>query len=238
LKLQRGERFIDGARDSLPIAIGYLGVGFAAGVVERAAGLSDAEIVLLAALVYAGSMQFVVSSMLFIASPVSAILSAAFLVNARYLLLAASLAPLLRRLPPWKAALLGLQLTDQTYVVAMNRYSREPASSAAWLAGLQVCAWLAWTAANLAGAHVSAQAAGLEALAFALPSMFAALLVVMLAGHPRGRVALLVALGAAALALALQRVAAGPWAATLAAGASAAAALALERWKYARKSSR
>ena len=233
----RGERFVDGARSALPIAIGYLGVGFAAGVVERAAGLSDAEILLLAAVVYAGSVQFVLSSMLALASPVPAILAAVFLVNARYLLLAASLAPVLRRLPLWKSALLGLQLTDQTFVVAMARYAREPAAGGAWLAGLQVCAWLAWTAANLAGAHVSAQAAGLEALAFALPSMFAALLVIMLLGHPRGRIALLVAGGGAGFALATQHAAPGPWAATAAACISAGIGLALDRWIYGPKSS-
>ena len=58
-----GAGFADGARAGLPVVFGYLGIGAAAGVVERAAGLSYAEILLLSMVLYAGSAQFVLTSM-------------------------------------------------------------------------------------------------------------------------------------------------------------------------------
>src|SRR5436189_163067 len=46
-------------RAAAPVVLGYLGIGIAAGVVERAAGLSYAEVLLISAVLYAGSAQFV-----------------------------------------------------------------------------------------------------------------------------------------------------------------------------------
>src|ERR1700704_5167367 len=142
-------------RAAVPVVLGYLGVGIAAGVVERAAGLSYAEVLLISTVLYAGSAQFVVTSMLSLASPASAIVLTVFFLNLRHLLLSAALATALRGVPAWKNALLGLQLTDETFVVASGRRPL----SAAWMAGLNLAAWSAWAVANLAGAALSAAAA-------------------------------------------------------------------------------
>src|SRR2546427_1033302 len=92
-------------RAAVPVVLGYLGIGIAAGVVERAAGLSYAEVLLLSTVLYAGSAQFVVTSMLSLASPASAIALTLFFLNLRHLLLSAALAPALRGVPAWKNAL-------------------------------------------------------------------------------------------------------------------------------------
>src|SRR5216117_3486552 len=149
-------------RAAAPVVLGYLGIGIAAGVVERAAGLSYAEVLLISAVLYAGSAQFVVTSMLSLASPASAIV-----LNLRHLLLSAALAPALRGVPAWKNALLGLQLTDETFVVASGRRPLSPA----WMAGLNLAAWSAWAIANLAGAALSGAARDTRTLAFALPAI-------------------------------------------------------------------
>src|ERR1700704_1856476 len=138
-------------RAAVPVVLGYLGVGIAAGVVERAAGLSYAEVLLISTVLYAGSAQFVVTSMLSLASPASAIVLTVFFLNLRHLLLSAALATALRGVPAWKNALLGLQLTDETFVVASGRRPLSPA----WMAGLNLAAWSAWAVANLAGAALS-----------------------------------------------------------------------------------
>jgi predicted branched-subunit amino acid permease len=56
--------FFGGSRAALPVVLGYLSIGFAAGVVQRAAGLSVAEVMLLSLLLYAGSAQVVVASLI------------------------------------------------------------------------------------------------------------------------------------------------------------------------------
>lgn len=222
--------FLAGVKHAVPIMVGYLGVGFAAGVVQRAAGFSELEILLISTFVFAGSVQFVMASMVAVASPVAAILTAVFLVNGRYLLMSAALSPVLKQLPWWKQALTGLQLTDQSFVLLTQKFRNSPPRQVAWIAGLQVASWLAWIAACFAGASASGQAGDLTALAFALPSMFAGLVVVMVLGHPRARIAAAVVVGSALLALAIHAAMPGPWAATLAAILGANAGLALDRW--------
>src|SRR2546428_13309301 len=133
-------------RAAVPVVLGYLGTGIAAGVVERAAGLSSAEVLRISAVLYAGSAQSVVTSMLSLASPAPAIVLTVFFLNLRHLLLSAALAPALRGVPAWKKALLGLQLTDETFVAASGR----PPLSPAWMAGLDVAAWIALAMGKLA----------------------------------------------------------------------------------------
>jgi 4-azaleucine resistance transporter AzlC len=218
--------FAQGVRAALPVVLGYLGIGFAAGVVERAAGMSYAEVLLLSTVLYAGSAQFVVTGML--GSPAAAIVLTVFFLNLRHLLLSAALAPKLRGLPAWKSALLGLQLTDETFVVASSRER----ISAAWVAGLNLAAWSAWAAANLAGAALSGYAGDTRALAFALPAMFAGLLVLQLKSFKGLAAGAL----AACSALLVQATLPGPWAIVAATLLGASLGLALERWKSARNS--
>jgi 4-azaleucine resistance transporter AzlC len=221
--------FKQGVRAASPVVLGYLGIGFAAGVVERAAGMSYAEILLLSTVLYAGSAQFVVTGML--GSPAAAIVLTVFFLNLRHLLLSAALAPKLRGLPAWKSALLGLQLTDETFVVA----SSHAPVSAGWMAGLNLAAWSAWAAANLAGAALSGYAGDTRALAFALPAMFAGLLVLQMRMHSGSRIFWVVA-AAAGSALAIHQLSPGPWAIVGATLLGASVGLAVERWKSARSS--
>jgi 4-azaleucine resistance transporter AzlC len=221
--------FRQGVRAALPVVLGYLGIGFAAGVVERAAGMSYAEILLLSTVLYAGSAQFVVTGML--GSPAAAIVLTVFFLNLRHLLLSAALAPALRAVPAWKNALLGLQLTDETFVVASSRENL----SAAWMAGLNLAAWSTWAVANLAGAALSAYAGDTRALAFALPAMFAGLLVLQMRMHSGFRIVWVVA-AAAGSALAIRELSPGPWAIVGATLLGATLGLAIERWKSARNS--
>jgi predicted branched-subunit amino acid permease len=214
------------------LMLGYLGIGFAAGVVERAAGMSYAEILLLSMVLYAGSAQFVLTSMLVLGNPAPAIVLTVFFLNLRHLLLSAALAPALRALPAWKNALLGLQLTDETFVVASARGQL----SAAWMAGLNLAAWGTWALANIAGGALSGYAGNIKALAFALPSMFAGLIVLQLFSHKVRFIALLVMALSAGAGMAIHHFFPGPWAVIGAALLGASAGLALQRWKFARSS--
>jgi branched chain amino acid efflux pump len=215
----------------VPVVLGYLGIGFAAGVVERSVGLSYAEVLLLSTVLYAGSAQFVVTSMLTLASPAPAIVLTVFLLNLRHLLLAAALAPALRGVPAWKNALLGLQLTDETFVVAAGKAKL----TAAWMAGLNLCAWSAWAVANLAGAALPGNT---RVLAFALPCMFAGLLVLQVKHLRKIHVALLIGAVASAAAIAIQIATPGPAAIIGATAIAATFGLLVQRWTSARNSSR
>jgi predicted branched-subunit amino acid permease len=214
------------------VVLGYLGIGLAAGVVERAAGMSYAEVLLISTVLYAGSAQFVVTSLLSLASPAAAIVLTVFFLNLRHLLLSAALAPALRHVPAWKNALLGLQLTDETFVIAAGK----PALTPAWMAGLNLAAWTTWAMANLAGAALSSSVGDTRVLAFALPCMFAGLLVLQVFSFPALLSPLVVTVASAAFALFVQSRFPGPAVIIIATLAGATLGLILQRWTSARNS--
>jgi predicted branched-subunit amino acid permease len=194
--------------------------------------MSYAEVLLISTVLYAGSAQFVVTSLLTLASPAAAIVLTVFFLNLRHLLLSAALAPALRHVPAWKNALIGLQLTDETFVVAAGK----PALSPAWMFGLNLAAWSTWAAANVAGAALSGSVTDTRVLAFALPCMFAGLLVLQLHSHAALRSSLLVAVFSGAFAVIAQKTTPGPAVIIIATLAGATLGLVLQRWTSARKS--
>ena len=237
--------FTSGARAGLPVVLGYLSIGFAAGVVQRASGLSVAEVVLMSLVLYAGSAQFVAASMIAAARPPVAVIVTVLFVNLRHLLLSAALAPFFARVPAWKNALIGAQLTDETFVVALGRLQgsqgvREAQGSLpAWMAGLNLSAYASWAVANLAGALAGGLVSHTRALGFnfALPAMFAALLVLQVAAQASSRRALAVTLVASAISVGIAFALPGNWNIIIATVAGATLGAALELWKSAQTSS-
>lgn len=223
--------FLQGARAGLPVVLGYASIGFACGVIERAAGLSLAEVLFLSLVLYAGSAQLVAVSMLAAGTAPGAIVVSVFLVNLRHLLLSASLAPYLRGIPAWKNALIGAQLTDETFVVAWSRAAAGGALAPAWMYGLNLAAWSTWAVANAAGALLGGAVGDIRALGldFALPAMFGALLVLMIQGRPDRTTGVVVASTSAALAVAGTAAGLGTGAIVAATLVAATAGLAMHR---------
>ncbi len=227
----RGD-FRDGMRACLPVVMGYAALGITFGVVARPAGLSVAEVSLMSLILYAGSAQFVAASMIAAGASASAIAATVLLVNIRHFLYSAALAPRLRQLPVWKSVLVGAELTDETFTVAAGKLGadRSPVS-ASWLFGLNLTAQATWVMATTVGALAGStipdpRVLGLD---FALPAMFAALLVLQVAHRPRWRVPILVALLGASIAVGSTLVIPAGWAIVLAGVAAAGVGAALER---------
>lgn len=178
-------RWIDfrkGIIDCLPTVLGYLSIGFAAGVVERTAGFSMLEIALFSLLLYAGSAQFIAAGMWASGASITAIIFSIFLANLRYLLLSAALAPYFKGQPVWKNSLLGYQLTDETFAVAANNLTRHGSLNTTWMFGLNLTAYLNWFIANIAGGFVGEWIGDpkVYGLDFALPAMFIGLIVLQM----------------------------------------------------------
>nr|WP_218058708.1 AzlC family ABC transporter permease [Gilliamella apicola] len=70
--------FKDGVYACVPTLLGYIGIGFTAGVVGKSAHLSVLEVTLLAVIVYAGTAQFIITGLMMVATPISAIIFTVF----------------------------------------------------------------------------------------------------------------------------------------------------------------
>ncbi len=227
------EGFVQGVKDCLPTVLGYLSIGFAAGVIEKTAGLSIAEIALVSLLLYAGSAQFILAGMLLTHSSISAIIFTIFFVNLRHLLMSAALAPYFRHLPPWKNMLIGSQLTDETFGVAIHHTANKTMLNERWMLGLNITAYLNWAIANVAGGFFGQWITNPESfgLDFALPAMFIGLLVLQIIHRKNWMVDLIVALSAIGLVVGSSYLFSGSGAILIATILSATIGVIIEKWK-------
>lgn len=187
--------FWGGVRDCVPTLLGYLSIGFAAGVVGATEGFSVLEIGLMSIFLYAGSAQFIVAAMAGAGSTILSIVVTVFFVNLRHLLLSAAVAPFFQQYSARKNFLLGAQLTDETFGVAINRLSMNASNRDRWMLGMNMTAQLNWVIATLVGAWFGAWIPNPEqfGLQFALPAMFAGLVVQQIVQRGKLRTDLIVA---------------------------------------------
>jgi 4-azaleucine resistance transporter AzlC len=178
-------RFFTGVRDCYPVLLGYIPVGLAFGVVARTSGLSVAEVGLMSLLLYAGSAQFILVGLFTAGASVIATTVTVALVNIRHLLYSAALAPRLNRAPLWQNALVGAQLTDETFAFATGRLSPGEKADHAWIFGVQMIANLTWISSTMVGARLGQAIGNVSAfgLDYALTASFAALLVLQVRNH-------------------------------------------------------
>ena len=155
LQTSPGREFWAGARQTIPLIVGAIPFGIIFGTLAQTSGLSFAAAAAMSAFVFAGSSQFIALGLLATGSPVGIIVMTTFVVNLRHLLYAVGLVPYLQGLSQgWKIAL-GFWLTDETFMVAIQRYQQpDPSpykhwfqlgSALAMYGNWQLCTWLGLT---------------------------------------------------------------------------------------------
>lgn len=227
------DSFLQGVKDCIPTLLGYLSIGFAAGVVEKTAGLSIAEIALISLVLYAGSAQFIAAGMIAAGSSTTAIIITILFVNARHILLSAALSPYFRHLSPLKNMLIGTLLTDETFGVAINKTAQKKNISEKWMHGLNITAWLNWVFANLAGAYFGNWISNPEkfGLDYALPAMFIGLLVLSMIGRKKFKLDIVVAIIAVVIAVGGSSMFSSSLGVIAATIMAATIGMVLEKWK-------
>jgi predicted branched-subunit amino acid permease len=116
-------RIARGLRATLPIALGVAPFGIAYGAVA-AQGLTLWQGMLMSATVFAGTAQFIAASMIAQGAAFVPILVTGLLINARLVLLSASLAPYLSNTSRPLQWLIAQLLTDESFAVTAAEYSR------------------------------------------------------------------------------------------------------------------
>ena len=85
--------FREGIKAAVPIWVAYISTSFALGISAKAYGLSPGEILLMSALVFASPAQFAALEPLASGKPALQILLITFLINLRFLVMSAAIAP-------------------------------------------------------------------------------------------------------------------------------------------------
>jgi len=149
------------------------------GVMAIQMGLSPGTAMGMTLLFYSGSAQMVALQLLHDGVLPVAIVATALVINLRFIMYSASLAPYLHALPRRWTWPLSYMLSDQSYALCTLKFSSGELGRFAYhfYAGTAVAMWLAWQLSVLAGIYLGASIPESWSLSFAVPLSFLALLV-------------------------------------------------------------
>lgn len=133
----------DGVRDIFPAAVAAIPIGLLFGAVCVGKGLAVHEVVAMSALVFAGGAQFAAIELWGYPVPVAAIAFSTLLINARHVLMGASLAPRTGRFKPWQRYLGFAVMADENWALAERRAIGRPLLPAYFLA-MGAVFWVNW----------------------------------------------------------------------------------------------
>jgi 4-azaleucine resistance transporter AzlC len=175
-----------------------LGIGF--GVLVTDYGLAWWLAPVISAVMFAGSVEFILIGMLAVSAPIATIAMTTFLVNSRHLFYGLSF-PLHRVNGRWRKAYSVFALCDEAYAIATSKDARTLSSGR--ILWTQLGLHASWAVGALAGGLIgSTLLGGVEGLDFVLTALFVVLASDAFRASPDG-LTLALAVGSAALALAI-----------------------------------
>lgn len=125
----RKTEFWLGAKDTFPLVVGAIPFGIIFGAVAVTSGISPSGTMAMSAIVFAGSAQFIAAGLVASGTGTIIIILTTLVVNLRHALYSATLAPHMKELPHKWLIPLGFWLTDESFVVVVNRYNQPDKSS-------------------------------------------------------------------------------------------------------------
>lgn len=141
-----------GFKQLVPIAIFVIAFGAAFGLAATQTELSPALSMFMSTLVFAGASQFAALEMWGTQIPVVPLALTVFAINARHLLMGASLYPWLRYLPPAKRYGIMLVVSDANWVMSLQAFNRgQPGFGLLFGGGLAL--WSFWIVGTWLGIY-------------------------------------------------------------------------------------
>lgn len=173
------EAFWAGVRTLIPLTPGVVPFGLVAGVMAIDLGMSPGMTMAMTLLFYSGSAQMAALQLLHNDVLPVAIVLTALVINLRFVMYSASLAPFLHHLPRRWTWPLSYMLSDQSYAICILKLSSGELGRFAhfFYAGTAVTMWLSWQLSVLAGVCLGAGIPSSWSLSFAIPLSFLAILV-------------------------------------------------------------
>lgn len=180
--------FRSGVRAGLPIAVGVIPFGLVAGVAATEAGMGIGGAIAWSVGVFAGASQLAAIDLLDSGASALVAAGAVLLINLRFLMYSASLAPYLAAegLGPRLGA--AYPLTDQAFGLSIAAFVREPLASGRerlhFYLGVAGLMWTTWQSTTVVGAVAGSTVPESVPLDFSIPLVFLALLIPSVTDHP------------------------------------------------------
>lgn len=194
--------------DIAPAMVAAAPIGLLYGTLAADKGLSVAEVLLSSGLIFAGGAQLAAIQIWTVPVPIGALLVSTLLINARYVLMSASLAPKVAHLP-LLGRIVGFHvLADENWAMSERRAAGGPIS-AAYFFGMGAVFWVNWMVFSALGA-VTGPMLG-DPRRFGADFAFTAMFIVLTASFARSRTSVLVIAVSAATAALAHVVVGPPW---------------------------
>lgn len=132
-----------GFKSLLPISSFVVIFGAAFGLAATQTGLDNSSIMLMSSFVFAGASQFATLELWGAQISLIPLIVTVFFINARHLLMGASLYPWLRHLPPIKRYSILLVISDANWALSLQAFNRGE-SGMGLLFGGGLALWFAW----------------------------------------------------------------------------------------------
>src|SRR5476651_1576258 len=176
----------DGLRDGVPTLFGIGAWGLVVGVAMVKTGLTVTQALGMTLLVFAGSAQLASLPLILAHAPIWVIFATALVVNMRFVIFSALLAPHFAHLPWRSRFLLGYVTGDMTVALFMQRYPSEaPArGKLSYLKGLLYPNWGAWQVGSIAGIFLGSAVPAEWGLGFAGTLAIICVMIPLMVGRP------------------------------------------------------
>jgi 4-azaleucine resistance transporter AzlC len=182
-------RYREGIRVSVPFALAVIAFGISFGVLARSAGMGTLAPIVFSATTWAGSAQFAVAAIFNSDGAVASAITAAILLNTRYLAMAAALAPSLSGGALRRGAH-GAAIVDESWALSAKGDGTFDPDKLIGVALTLYPAWVIGTAIGALGGDAigDPETLGLDA---AFPALFFALMITQMRNRSHVEAALL-----------------------------------------------
>lgn len=175
--------YLKGVVDSAPFILVIIPFSTLFGLIASEAGLSVMEALAFSVVVIAGAAQFTALQLMQEEAPTIIVLASALAVNLRMAMYSASLTPYIGAAPLWQRALAAYLMVDQSYVVSVAKFEKEPDLTMplrmGYFFGTVTPIVPLWYLFTFLGAYLGTQVPESWALDFAIPITFLAMIAPM-----------------------------------------------------------
>lgn len=147
VRLLENRQAMKGIKDGLPLAIGYIPIAIAFGLLANSTNLTFFQTFMMSGIVFAGASQFMALNLLMVSSHYEIIL-ATFVLNLRHFMMSTTIRKTSEPFGLLSKFLVGSMLTDESFSVAST--GPKPLT-APYMVGLNVIGYLSWVLFSVVG---------------------------------------------------------------------------------------
>lgn len=187
----RRSAFRSGMRDVAPLLVGVAPFGLVVGVGMVAIGIPATHAVAMSTIVFAGASQLAAAELLATDAPLLVVVLVALVVNLRFTMYSASIAPHFRRLTGRSKTVAAAFLVDMNYALSITKFAENEEIDRLWYyLGTSIPIWVTWVVATVVGVALGARVPAGWHLEFAVPLIFIALAIRAVEGRATAATAL------------------------------------------------